>query len=208
MKIKADLLKIETWGNIPRNWLMHAHAFYHASLIMIEALERKKLSPYITQEEVFLGEHAYKVAIYLLSHALELSLKGIISAYNQQNPNKPLKPSEKYSHGIYDIFMELLRVGAVVNTENLPMTHREEEILKLVDQQLKWKGRYFSPLKKDIPSVIQNSFTQPDANGLIESKLKIKYLETHKEIQKIYQDLLPKNINFSQLPYLVHSPLG
>lgn len=202
MAVKPEFLKNTIFSDDPANWFVHAQGFYYAGIKLIEANQKlEKPKKFISTKEVFNKQYTYKIAIYLLSHAIELLLKSLISIYNKINPSNPLKPSAKYGHNITKMVDGLLKVGAIT------LDAEEKKTLEMVGEYLKWFGRYYCPQAKDVAETIKQTYTEPDKKGLIEFKYKLKCPETHLALDKIYRELSPKeNEAALTVPYLLHCP--
>ena len=203
MGINPDLLKKMIFSDQPANWYVHAQGFYYSGLLLVQATE--KLIPknkIISTKEIFNKEYSYKVAIYLLSHAIELSLKTIICNYNLADKSSKLKKSSAYSHGVLDMIKDLQKIGLLAFDEN------DEKLFSFVEEYLKWFGRYYCPKINDINSIIKSAYTEPDKDGLIDFKYKPKYPETHNQLIKLFQALIlpgAEEANLS-MQYLLHCP--
>ena len=152
------------------------------------------------QQESFHEQYNYKIAVYLLSHAIELLFKSLISFHNLNFKSNHLKSPTKYSHNVIDMVNDLISVGLITLDE------KDYEIFKLVDEYLKWFGRYYSPHTRDIPDVIKQAYTEPDENGLINFKYKLKYPDTHRDLERIYQEHILEIAQPLDFHYLLHSP--
>lgn len=212
MAINPDFLKNVIFSEKnPSSWFIHAEGFYTAGILLVEASTKPQESSqkYITLGQSFKKIYPYKVAIYLLSHAIELLLKSWVSCYNQiqdslDAPENKLKNPSALSHNAINISDLLLEKKVISLTED------EYTTMKLVDEYLHWFGRYYCPSsEKNALSLMKKSFSEPDENGLIDFKFKIKFNETHKKLIALYQSLMPpidKDIEASlQMQYMFHS---
>lgn len=203
MPVKPDFLRANILSDQPMNWLIHAEGFHSAGLKLIEAYEKlgtsKKL---VSTEDIFLHNYNYKVAIYLLSHSIELLLKALISVNNLKNSGQ--QPT-KYSHSASKMFKDLIAAGILIKTKESEEDD-DEETIKLIDEYLQWFGRYYCPLPSKIDEVIEKAYTEPDAQGLIDFKYNPKYPETHLKLDRLFQNLKPSIPEGAlTLPYLLHS---
>ncbi len=202
MGIQKDFLVNAVFSDSPVNWIVHARGFYYSALKLVEATEKLESKiKFISTEEIFNRKYTYKIAVYLLSHSIELLLKSIICMHNKINKSNQLKSSAKYSHNVIDMIDDLIKANAI------SLEQEDYESLKLVDEYLKWFGRYYCPQTKDIPDVLKEAYTCPNESGLIEFKYKLQYPETHRKLNKLYNELAPKLEGASlTLPYLLHCP--
>lgn len=203
MGIRPDLLKKAIFSDTPGNWFIHVQGFYQSGMLLVEA--RDKLLPkkqMVSTQEVFCNRFTYKVAVYLLSHAIELSLKTIICNYNLTNPASPLKKPAKFSHKVIDM------VDVLVNVNLLSLGAGDEEIFRSVDEYLKWYGRYYCPNSSEIDDIIKKAYTEPDKDGLIDFKYKPEYPKTHIQLIKLYQKLILPGAEKASLSlqYLLQCP--
>ena len=99
----------------PRNWSVYSQGFYHAGLKLAEESQKRSTkSKLIGQEEVFTNRYSYKISIYLLSHAIELLLKSIVSAYNANPENIKIKKSIDFGHNIVSIVDKLIKADVLI----------------------------------------------------------------------------------------------
>lgn len=184
MGIKPDFLTDSIFSDKPINWFVHSQGFFYTGKSLIEA-EKKNISPkFVNTEFIFNKQYSYKIAIYLLSHAIELLLKAIISSYNRANPSSPLKESIKYGHNAKIMFDELVNKGWILKKDD------DEEVIELVDIYLKWFGRYYCPHKNDIARTLEENYIE-DGNGLLEFKYKLTF-DTHKKLIDFYESQIPR----------------
>lgn len=200
MGIHPDLLKSNVFADSPANWFIHAQGFYNAGLKLIEAQKLGPKKKFLSTEEIFLNAYSYKIAVYLLAHAIELSLKTIISSYNLSNQAKQLKSPVKYSHRVTSMADDLINIGVLI------LSDADYETMQLVEEYLKWFGRYYCP--QDIQETLKQSYTNPDENGLIDFKYKLDYKNTHKKLIKLYDELRHPEAEKANLTmqYLLHTP--
>ena len=202
MGIHPDLLKNNLFADIPANWFIHAQGFHKAGLRLIGAKEPRPKKKGFSTEEVFHNMYSYKIAVYLLAHSVELAFKCLISSYNLSNKNKEalLKNPIRYSHMVTKMANDLIEIGV------LSLNKDDYDTVRLIEEYLKWFGRYYCP--QNINETIENVYTQPDENGLIEFKYKIVYPKTHERIVRLYDEIRhPKaaEANLS-LQYLLYTP--
>ena len=202
MGFKPDFLMQNIFADIPVNWLVHSQGFHYAGLKLAEVKHSVKSNKnLISMKEGFNQHYTYKLAVYLLAHAIELMLKSLISVYNKMNASSQLKAPARYSHNVMDMINDLIRVNFISLDED------DYELLKLVDEYLKWFGRYYCPQTKDVPDVLKQAFTEVDENGLIDFKYKLKCPETHTKLDELYKKLAPDISEASlTMQYLTHCP--
>lgn len=80
-RINKKLVENFIFSDNPINWLSHAKGFHYSGLKLIEALPAQSKT-FLSTKDIFFDKYAYKVGVYLLSHAIELLLKFWISKYN------------------------------------------------------------------------------------------------------------------------------
>lgn len=202
MGIHPDLLKNHVFADSPANWFIHAQGFYNAGLKLFEAKAPGPKKKFLSTEDGFLNAYSYKIAVYLLAHAIELALKTIISSYNLSNQNNKLKPPVKYSHKVTKM------VGDLIEVRVLSLSPEDHETMRLVEEYLSWFGRYYCPHPKDTEETLKQSYTNPDENGLINFKYKLDYTHTHKKLIKLYDELRHPSAEKANLTmqYLLHTP--
>lgn len=202
MGIRQDFLEQAIFTDQPANWFIHSEGFFHAGLKLIEAHDKlHPRKPVIRSDEIFKRKYTLKISIYLLCHAIELLMKGIISNYNKSNPNSTLKPPSTYSHHVSKM------ANALIEKQAIDLNSDELETLNLAEEYLQWFGRYYCPHTKDIPNIVEKSYTTPDENGLIEFKYKIEHPTTQNRLIKLYQDRQP-SLDPAQFGFLyeLHTP--
>lgn len=187
-KIKKDLLKKGLFADNAASWLVQAQGFHNTGLELVKTIGLSNQPRMYSGQEMFFSTYAYKVAIYLLSHSIELLLKTIISIHNNTiSPTNPIDPPHKYSHQVIKMVEALERVSAITLNEE------ERETFRLIEVYLKWFGRYYSPNEKDIDKIIAESFTLPDEDGMVSFKYEPKFPETHTKIDALYRAYEPKH---------------
>ncbi|KPJ67135.1 MAG: hypothetical protein AMJ43_05640 [Coxiella sp. DG_40] len=95
-KTNKKFLKNFVLSQQPIGWLLYAQAFHNTGLKLVEKYEQRVSTShkFHSSVDIFNKHHMYKVAIYLLSHSIELLLKGVISGYKiDENPSG-------FNHGV------------------------------------------------------------------------------------------------------------
>lgn len=193
-RVKSDFLRKVIFADNPANWLVQAQGFHHAGLELIKTSKLSAQPRIYSGKDLFCIQHAYKVGVYLLAHSIELLLKSIISTYNNKIcRERPFKLTQKYSHHVIDMVSDLQKVNVIVLREG------ELEIFQLVEEYLKWFGRYYCPNKQDIDTIVAESFTSPDQEGMVSFKYEPKFPETHEKIDALYKRYELKHSNLDLL---------
>jgi HEPN domain-containing protein len=172
----------------PVSWFLHAQAFHYAGLKMVEKYGQisspANKNP-ISVVEIFNRQNMYKVAVYLLSHSIELLLKGLVSSLDDD--------AESCGHDIPTM------VGKLKSKFIVSIDEKDDELFELVDVYLNWFGRYYCPLPKHLDKVVKKAYTNPDEEDMVMFKFSPKYPDTHGRLDKLFNDLYPKNLSESAL---------
>lgn len=165
-------------------WYIQSEGFYNAGLKLVESYKSSFLEKRMySSKEIYLSTHVYKVAIYLLSHSIELLLKSIVSNHNNNIcKDKPIKKPEQYGHKITNMVTDLAKVGAIIDLQEW-----ELETFTLAEEFLKWFGRYYLPSKANMAKILKESFTEPDENEMVAFKFTPKFPETHEKLEELYK---------------------
>lgn len=197
MTVNKDVLKEAIFADTPRNWYVHSVGFYHAGWQLAWLINKDELPKIMTQEWSFHHRYSNKIAVYLLSHALELLLKASVSDYKFHNPLNNLKEPVKYGHNAKLMFKDLVSVNYLEKNED------DEEIIELVDAYLKWYGRYFSP-NRSIDKTIKEDYIE-DENGFVEFKHNLS--GAHEKLISFYKRIrLQIKLGYPLFHYSFQSP--
>ena len=129
----------------PENWIRHAISFSHTAELIMRGIERgveKRENFLSTTQDQYLEYSAYRQACYFQAHVIELCMKGIYCLLKTPHD----KPSESISHNIRDA----LDKSIIKNFLPLNKLIGYDKTIELADMLLKWAGRYYKPLEKDL----------------------------------------------------------
>lgn len=179
MTINKNLLRSLRFSNRAVAWLLQAQSFYHAAVLLQKGRPAFAKGAYISSESIYLSDSSYKIACYLLAHAIELCLKALYC----ENAHEDI---EKFSHNAIKL------TNALVERKILEKNEIDSSDLELINIFLEWYGRYHKPLTKKLEDTIHKSFIPTLENpDMLKPKFSIDK-QTFSKLSSIAENLLSK----------------
>jgi HEPN domain-containing protein len=192
-KIRKDILNDYVFSDVPIAWILQANSYYEAgeALLIGARIKDQQANPVLPDgrrsfalDSVHTNRSLYKIACYLLSHAIEANLKALYSLTKQEGD----KSVESFSHNITRLLKTLIEKKVIDKNEV------DNEIMELAELLLAWFGRYHKPLDNKKEKVIEKYYKEvPGEPSMLQKKYEIN-LNTYHKLAEVFQ-LLVKKIN-------------